>query len=122
MATVGDKLALAQKHLYKAQLAWDPPDWLELSLFGFYALEAAVDAAAIYYGIETKKNHPSRIDAARTLRDDFGMPDVELLLRDLNETRKSEAYGEVAAPDLDAEEVVSEIETFVEAVAQLVEG
>lgn len=50
------------------------------------------------------------------------MPDVELLLRDLNETRKSEAYGEGAAPDLDAEEVASEIETFVEAVAQLVEG
>lgn len=67
VATVEDKLTLARKHLAKVQLAWDPPDWLELSLFGFYALEAAVDAASIYYGLEVKKNHPARVNAARDL-------------------------------------------------------
>jgi len=119
VATVEEKLALANKHLAKVQVAWDPPDWLELSLFGFYALEAAVDAATIYYGLHVKRSHPARVEAARDLHDNFGLPDVADLLRDLNETRKSEAYGEVAAPDLDAEEVASEIELYIAAVAAL---
>lgn len=119
MATFEEKLALAQKHLDKVQLAWDPPDWLELSLFGFYALEAAVDAATIYHGLQVKKTHPARVAAARELHKDFGLPDIADLLRDLNETRKSEAYGEVAAPELDAEEVASEIESYIAAIAAL---
>ncbi len=41
------------------------------------------------------------------------------LLRDLNETRKSEAYGEVAAPNLDAEDVACEIELYIAAVEAL---
>ncbi|MCI0453339.1 MAG: hypothetical protein L0Z51_13340 [Candidatus Latescibacteria bacterium] len=42
------------------------------------------------------------------------------LLRDLNETRKSEAYGDVVAPTLDAEDVAREIEEYVEAVKTFV--
>ena len=42
------------------------------------------------------------------------------LLRDLNEVRKSEAYGDVAAPKLDAEDVAGAIEEFVDAVSALV--
>ncbi|MCH7563286.1 MAG: hypothetical protein IH968_05610 [Gemmatimonadetes bacterium] len=122
MATAEDKLELAEKHLAKVQLAWDPPDWLELSLFGFYALEAAVEAAAIHCGMEVKKNHPARVAAAHKLHEDFRLPDVAGLLRDLNETRKSEAYGDVVAPDLDAEDVASEVELYVAAVTDMLGG
>lgn len=58
MATVEEKLALANKHLAKVQVAWDPPNWLELSLFGFYALEAAVDAADDLLRIERQEEPP----------------------------------------------------------------
>ena len=50
-----------------------------------------------------------------------GLDDVADLLRDLNETRKSESYGDVAAPELDAEETALQIETYVEAVRTLLE-
>jgi hypothetical protein len=45
-----------------------------------------------------------------------GLPEVEDLLKDLNDARKSEAYGDIAAPELGAEDVVSQIEKYVEAV------
>jgi len=44
---VGKKLALARHHLKRVLSAWDDPtDWDDLSLYGFYCLEAAVEAAA----------------------------------------------------------------------------
>jgi hypothetical protein len=43
------------------------------------------------------------------------------LLRSLNEARKAAAYGDVEAPDLDAEYIAMEIEAYVEAVAELIE-
>ena len=49
-----------------------------------------------------------------------GFDDVSELLRDLNETRKSESYGDVPAPELDAEETASQIEAYVEAVRTLI--
>lgn len=121
MATAQEKLGLARKHLEKVHESWDPPDWLQLSVFAFYALEAAVEAAAIYHGLKVEKNHPSRVEAAHQLHGDFDLPDVGDLLRDLNEARKSEAYGDVAAPDLDAEDVASEVEGYITAIADLLE-
>ena len=44
------------------------------------------------------------------------MPDVSDLLRDLNEARKANAYGDIPEPSLDAEDVARRIEEFVEAV------
>jgi hypothetical protein len=42
-------------------------------------------------------------------------------MRDLNEVRKSEAYGDVATPpELNAESVAAEIEEFIEAVEEYV--
>jgi hypothetical protein len=38
------------------------------------------------------------------------------LLRDLNDARKAVAYGDVTRPQLNAEDVASEIEDYVEAV------
>ena len=37
------------------------------------------------------------------------------------QVRKREAYGDVVAPELDAEDVATEVERYVEAVALLVE-
>ena len=122
-AKSGDKLALARHHLKRVLSAWvDPTDWDDLSLYGFYCLEAAVEAAAVRVGLRTSKRHWEKADVARELHKDHGLPDIEKLLRDLNDARKSAAYGDIPAPDLNAEVVASEIETYVDAVASLVEG
>jgi hypothetical protein len=41
-------------------------------------------------------------------------------LRDLNEARKAAAYGDVEAPEFDAEDLAGEIERYVQAVARLI--
>jgi hypothetical protein len=114
-----EKLALARRHLARVLAAWDTPtDWDDLSLYGFYCLEAAVEAAAGHAGTETSKRHWEKVDVAGELHKNSGLPAIEQLLRDLNEARKSAAYGDVPAPDLKAEEVASEIELYVDAVAE----
>src|SRR5437879_3883976 len=115
--TAEEQLKLARKHLLRVQEAWDPPEWDDLSLYGFYCLENAVTAAATHAKIPfNKKSHPGKAEAARQLAREYGLPDVEDLLKDLNEARKSEAYGDIAAPTLDAADVASEIESYVQAV------
>lgn len=118
--TAREKLELAESHLERVRAAWDPPDWADLSLYGFYSLEAAVEAACLHLGIATQKAHWAKVNAAGILHRQHGLADVTDLLRDLNEARKSEAYGDVAAPQLDAEDVVTEIEVYVDSVGKLV--
>lgn len=119
--TLQVKLHLAQKHLEKVQLAWDAPtDWADLSLYGFYALENAVDAARIHCRIGASKSHVSRADSAERLSSEHGLEDVSDLLRDLNEARKSEAYGDITPPELDPEDVAVRIEEYLESVATLI--
>ncbi len=62
-----------------------------------------------------------KADVAAELHRNHGLPDIEKLLRDLNEARKSAAYGDIPAPELSAENVASEIERYVDAVTNLVE-
>jgi hypothetical protein len=120
MATPQDKLKLAQKHLERVLAAWDTPtDWEDLSLYGFYCLEAAVEAAARHLGIGVSKKHWEKVDIANELHNKHGLPDVGNLLRDLNDARKAAAYGDIKTPDLEAEEVASEIENYVNAVSGL---
>ena len=120
MATVAEKLALAAKHLEKVRAAWDPPDWADLSLYGFYCLEAAVDAATIHLGESAEPRHPKRVELAEMLQAKHGLPEISDLLADLNETRKSEVYGDVVAPTLDAEDVARAVEEYFEAVSAFV--
>ena len=87
----------------------------------FNCLEAAVEAAAAHVGMRTSKKHWEKADVGEELHKKYGLPDVAQLLHDLNDARKSAAYGDVPAPDLKAEDVASEIERYVEAVAGLVE-
>jgi hypothetical protein len=123
VSKVEDKLSLARRHLDRVRAAWDAPtDWDDLSLYGFYCLEAAVEAAAIHVGLKTSTKHWEKADVAGELHTSHGLPGVEQLLHDLNDARKSAAYGDVPAPDLNAEDVASEIEQYVDAVATLVGG
>jgi len=118
METAFDKLKLARRHLDRVQSAWDEPtDWDDLSLYGFYCLEAAVQAAALRFGLESSKTHWKKVDTASELHQRHGLPDVTQLLIDLNTARKAVAYGDVRAPELDAESIASEIEEYVDAVA-----
>jgi hypothetical protein len=73
-------------------------------------------------GVTTSRKHWEKAETAAELHMKHGLPDIEALLRDLNLARKATAYGDVPAPHLDAEDVASEIERYVDAVAQLVEG
>ncbi len=117
------KLVLARRHLERVQAPWETPtDWEVLSLFGFFCLEAAVEAAALKFGMATSKKHWEKVDTAIELHKKHGLPDVGQLLRHLNDARKAAAYGDVPAPNLDAQDVASAIEQYVAAVGQLLEG
>lgn len=117
--TPSDSLALANKHLARVQTSWDPPEWLDLAAYGLYALEAATVAAALHVKYTLKKTHWSKADAAKYLAKNHGLPDVTTLMHDLNEVRKSEAYGDIASPpSLDPEDVARDVEEYVDAVAE----
>ena len=117
------KMELARRHLDRVLGAWtDPTDWDDLSVYGFYCLEAAVEAAALHFGLRTSKKHWEKIDLASELHQKRALPDIAQLLGDLNDARKATAYGDVERPDLDAEDIASQIERYVEAVSALVSG
>ena len=117
-----EKLTLARRHLDRVQSAWDEPDWDDLSLYGFYCLEAAVEVAALHFGFRTSTKHWEKVDVALRLHKTKGLPDISDLLRKLNDARKAAAYGDIELPELDAEDTAAEIEEYVEAVAALLEG
>ena len=83
-------------------------------------MEAAVEAAALHFGLHTSKKHWEKVDVAEELHNTKGLPDISDLLCDLNEARKAAAYGDVDRPDLDAEDIASQIEQYVEAVGELI--
>lgn len=117
------KLALAQRHLERVQEAWDDPlDWDDLSLYGFYCLENAVEAAALHFGLRTTHAHAEKAEIASRLHEERNLPDVSGLLVDLNAARKAAAYGDIDPPELDPQDVANEIEEYVEAVATLIAG
>ena len=122
MPDAQDKLELAQQHLKRVLASWDTPtDWTDLYLYGFYCLEAAVEAASLHFGIQISHRHWKKVEAAARLHNEFGLSSVEQLLVDLNMGRKAAAYGDVEEPDLDAEEIASRIEQYVSEVDTLLE-
>lgn len=95
-------------------------DWADLSLYGFYCLEACVVAAAIHLGRSRPRHHQQKVQEARHISVAHGLPDVSDLLIDLNGMRKHVAYGDIGAPgNLDPQDVASEVEEYVEAVKRL---
>ncbi len=120
------KLGLAREHFDRAATAsWEPEDREATVIWTFYAYENAVVAAADQVGISWTKNHPSKQAAARELHSAGHVPvDVSETLEQLNELRKDVSYGE-PGPDLaelDLEDLLSELESFIEMVAKLFEG
>ena len=109
---------LARRHL--ARIQPDPEDLDDLSIYGLYCLEAAVEAAALHVQIKMTKQHWEKANVAQKLHTQHGLPGIYDLLIDLNDSRKAVAYGDVEAPDLDGEDVANEIENYVEAVEELV--
>ncbi len=119
-----ERLDLAREQLSRVRVAaFEPEDWAELSIWAFYALENAVIAAADHLHLPWERSHPSKVKVSRALHGDHGLPDVSSLLVELNELRKSEAYGEVQpSRSMTTEDIVIAVEGFIEAVGQLVEG
>ncbi len=120
--TAKDYLKLANKHLKKVQLAWDPPDWDDLSTYGLYCLEASVHAAVIKSGGTPERTHWGKVNQAKDLTKNHGLPDIEDLLKDLNQARKANAYGDedFDESDFDAQDISDSIEDYFDKVSDFV--
>lgn len=117
-----EKLEIARKHLLRVQAAWIAPTaWDDLSIYGFYCLENAVDAAALHLGFDVIPHHHRRLEAAQRMAQEHRLPDVTELLKDLNDARKYTAYGDTGHPSLNAEVLATLIEEYVDKVQELIE-
>jgi len=125
------RLVEARKHLTRAKEQWDqavvdswpPVEAAECVTKCFYSYENALVAAATALGVRWTKNHYQKADLARKLFDDNKVKtDVSDLLRDLNDLRKDVSYGEPGKElaDTDLEELVSNLETFLGDVDDLI--
>ena len=118
--TAREALEVARRHLEKVDDAWRVPDWADLSLYGFYCLEACVVAAALHFGLPSaKRTHRAKVEQARQLAAAHGLPDIDDLLVELNDRRKFEAYGDIELPeddDRDAQDLAAEVRDYFEAV------
>lgn len=123
--TARDSLEVARRHLQKVETAWwDPVDWSDLAMYGFYCLEACVVAVALHLGqARPRSTHPAKAQLAKDFASDHGLPDIEQSLIALNDRRKFEAYGDIELDedeDLDAEEVATEVRGYFEAVEAMI--
>jgi uncharacterized protein (UPF0332 family) len=112
-----DKGQLAQEHLKVAQAAVAEGRLNEAVNALFYAAEAAVVALADEHGLDTKKHHGLKADAASELHKQGVLArDYGPVLRILNQARKDIWY-EGDEPELggDLEDLAAEVEELVEA-------
>ena len=113
-------IARAKKQLERVQTAWfDSQEAEQAVTWGFYAYENCVTALAERYGYQWTPNHRKKADLARRLCDDGLISrDVGDDLEEFNRLRKDVAYGEPGYDLLavDLEELLSELEEFVEEV------
>jgi hypothetical protein len=121
MADARTFLTRADNHLRRARMAAPhPTDWYDLTIYGFYCLEAAVMTAATHGRIQVPRTHPGKAAAAEKLAQDHGLPDVSVLLPMLNAARKAAAYGDTPLPALDPVRLVRELERYVAAVTKMI--
>lgn len=112
-----DKRQLAREHLEAAQSAVMGERVNDAVNALFYAAEAAVVALADQHGIDTKKHHGLKADAASELHKKGVLgKDYGPVLRILNQARKDIWY-EGQEPELngDLEDMVVQVEELVEA-------
>jgi len=120
-----EALKRAQSQLERVQTAWyDPADAEEAVTWAFYAFENAVVAVAEKANIKWEKTHWNKLDVADKIHaKGYVSTNVRERLVELNELRKDVAYGE-PGPDLaalDLEDLVTELEEFINEVAGFVE-
>ena len=121
-AEAAKSLSIAKQHLVRVLSAWDDPvDWADLTIYGFYCLEAAIVAAASHAGMNFRRSHSEKAEVARELFISHQLPDVSDFLWKLNAARKAAAYGDVEFPELDAEDAARRIEAYVDAVSAFLE-
>lgn len=121
MGQADEFLRRARNHLERVRdAAPHPTDWFDLTIYGFYCVEAAVMAAASFAGFSVDKTHPAKAAAARSLANRHGLPDVSTLLATLNAARKAAAYGDRPLPPLDPAQLLTEAEQYVESVANFI--
>ena len=91
----------------------------------FYSYENAVSAVGVFLGLQLPANHYEKARFARQFAEEGKLrTDVHDRLLDLNELRKNASYGE-PGPELakvDLEDLVSDLETFLEEVEGLIDG
>ncbi|HUE90283.1 MAG TPA: HEPN domain-containing protein [Vicinamibacterales bacterium] len=118
-------MRLAKEQLEDAQVAaWEPEDAAECVTNAFYAYENAVTAAMIAVGRKRTRKHSDKSAAATELfKDNKLKTDVGGLLEYLNDTRKDVQYETAGAEllGLDLEELVSNLETFIDDVDDLLD-
>src|SRR5205085_2205675 len=107
-------LKLPREHLARAEEKPDDAD--NVFVWSFWGLENAIKAAALHAKIEFVKQHWSKEKAARKLAKDHALADVSELLSDLNDGRKSAAYGDTEEPDRDPGDVLEEFREYVDQV------
>lgn len=108
---------LAREHLERALVAVHAEDVTEAVTWLFAALEAAIVAVAERHGIDTRKQHWKKAEAAEQLHDAGTLPhDFSQALDLLNEARKMVVY-EGDDPELQGrslQDIATEVETAVE--------
>ncbi len=79
-------------------------------------------SAAAHLGWEIPRQHWTKVEVSERLEEELDFESIARLLADLNDLRKSEAYGDVPPPeDMDAEDIAATVESYVESVAALFE-
>jgi hypothetical protein len=109
-------IELARGHLNRA-LDVVETDKEAAALWLFFAAEQALESIAALRGIDTKRNHQTRIAAAKQLAADGLVPETTAdLLDTLNEARKATTYeGEpLDLKEWSLEDAVVATETLVE--------
>lgn len=112
-----DKRELAREHLDDARTAIDAERLKDAVNALFYAGEAAVVAVAEHHGIDTKKHHAVKADAATQLHSEGALDqDYGPLLRTLNQARKDIWYeGEEPELSDELDVIADQVEALVEA-------
>ncbi|OLC46939.1 MAG: hypothetical protein AUH43_12830 [Acidobacteria bacterium 13_1_40CM_65_14] len=128
--TKKQRVAEARDHLSRAQQqcdqaatdAWEPAEPADCVTKCFYAFENAVVAAAVGVGIAWTKNHVEKARLAKRLFDENKVrTDVSSNLTWLNPVRKDISYGEPGEElaNVDLEDLVSDLEAFINEVEEL---
>lgn len=112
------KHQLAREHLDRALGHIEDDDDQDALNALFYAAEAAVVSLAVSHGIDTKKQHGAKAEAAAALyKRDILDEDFAELLKELNQERKAVWYdGEsVDFGERSIEDIARKVESLVDA-------